>query len=452
MEGDWVRLQSLPRIEEDAELVDRAFQQFRKQQTTHGGRVTTKDKQELLKRLAKLDAELDRYLAGEYGVTVEKQKDFDAWKASHQPFHWFVEFYGIMHAEGFAVVIGNPPYISKAKVRRLYKLHNYKTEDCSDIYANVLERAGSLLKPTGRTGMIVPLSLTFSGDFASLRELLFTQYTANWFASFARIPAALFSAEVRVRNTIHIGAAGNGERQQHSTVLHRWFEAARPHLFGNLRYAPFTPAPYKGLIPKIGLPALSAAYENCFATTKKTVASFFSQTKTNHALHFKKSAYNWLNFCRRLPPCFDEKGRRIEHTQFGTATFRDADTRDLAFLFLNGKIMYMFWAAVADDFHVTEWMFADFPVDFDAISPEQRKVLLPMASQLEALMQANTSYKLNAGKKVGNFNLAKCRTVTDASDMVFAACVGLTTVWQDIELTYSQIVRTDFGDETESEE
>ena len=443
---------AIARIEEDAEMVDRAFQQFRAQQVKHGGKVTTKEKKDLIARLAKLDAELDRYLAGEYSVNVAKTKDFDAWKLSHQPFHWFVEFYGIMHAEGFAVVVGNPPYISKAKVRRLYKLYNYKTENCSDIYANVLERAGSLLKPTGRTGMIVPLSLTFSGDFASLRELLFTQYTANWFASFARIPAALFSAEVRVRNTIHIGAAGTGERQQHSTVLHRWFEAARPHLFGNLRYAPFTPAPYKGLIPKIGLPALSAAYENCFATTKKTVASFFSQTRTNHVLHFKKSAYNWLNFCRRLPPCFDEKGRRIEHTQFGTATFRDANTRDMAFLFLNGKIMYMFWAAVADDFHVTEWMFADFPIDFDAISPEQRKVLLPMASQLEALMQANTSYKLNAGKKVGNFNLAKCRSVTDASDIVFAACMGLTTVWQDIELTYSQIVRTDFGDETESEE
>ena len=28
------------------------------------------------------------------------------------PFHWFVEFYGIMHKGGFDVVIGNPPYIN----------------------------------------------------------------------------------------------------------------------------------------------------------------------------------------------------------------------------------------------------------------------------------------------------------------------------------------------------
>ena len=107
------------RIEEDAELVDRAFQQFRAQQTTHGGRVTAKDKQQLLTRLTKLDHELDRYLAGEYGVrdtgvppvnhgqdahATPESPEFRAWKISHQPFHWFVEFYGIMHAGGFDVI------------------------------------------------------------------------------------------------------------------------------------------------------------------------------------------------------------------------------------------------------------------------------------------------------------------------------------------------------------
>ncbi|TVR63385.1 MAG: SAM-dependent methyltransferase, partial [Candidatus Competibacteraceae bacterium] len=88
------------RIEEDAELVERAFRQFRAQQTIHGGKVTAEDKHELRRRLAQLGAQLDRYLAGEYGVKVEKPKDFDAWRASHEPFHWFIEFYGIMRAGG----------------------------------------------------------------------------------------------------------------------------------------------------------------------------------------------------------------------------------------------------------------------------------------------------------------------------------------------------------------
>lgn len=72
----------IKRIEEDAEMVEKAFRQFRAQQTTHGGKVTRKDKQELRTRLDKLNAELDRYLAGEYGINIEKEKAFDAWNTT----------------------------------------------------------------------------------------------------------------------------------------------------------------------------------------------------------------------------------------------------------------------------------------------------------------------------------------------------------------------------------
>jgi len=99
-------------FQEDLELADRAFVQFRAQQTTHGGRITHRDKQELRHRLETLTAQLDRFLAGEYGVDLEKPQAFEAWKASHQPFHWFAEFYGIMRNGGFNVIIGNPPYVS----------------------------------------------------------------------------------------------------------------------------------------------------------------------------------------------------------------------------------------------------------------------------------------------------------------------------------------------------
>ena len=55
-------------------------------------------------------AELDRYLAGEYGVDPEKPKLFRNGGRDHQPFHWLAEFYGIMNGGGFDVTMGNPPY------------------------------------------------------------------------------------------------------------------------------------------------------------------------------------------------------------------------------------------------------------------------------------------------------------------------------------------------------
>jgi len=106
------------RIEEKAEDVDRLFALFRQQQTEIGGEVTAEDKQELLIRLKGLEGELNRYLAGEYGVDPEKKGEYEKWLASHKPFHWFIEFYGIMKKGGFDVIIGNPPYVEYSKVKK----------------------------------------------------------------------------------------------------------------------------------------------------------------------------------------------------------------------------------------------------------------------------------------------------------------------------------------------
>jgi hypothetical protein len=251
----------LNKIEEDAEQVDLAFQRFREAQTNEGVEsIEVRARKGILReRLRVLAETLDRYLAQEYGIdATTKSREFARWKDTHRPFHWFVEFYGTIRRGGFDVIIGNPPYIAAAKVRQKYRLRGYRTENCPDIYAPVLERCVALLSAQGRTGMIVPLSVTFSAGFDALRRLAFEQYGSSWFSSFARIPAALFGGEVRVRNTIHIGSrsGGKGTHGQRkiprlwTTVLHRWFEEARPYLFTTLAYSPFVAKPYKYLIPK----------------------------------------------------------------------------------------------------------------------------------------------------------------------------------------------------------
>jgi hypothetical protein len=324
-------------------------------------------------------------------------------------------------------------------------IEKYATADCSDIYAWVLERACHLLGEGGRSGQIVPLSLTFSRDFAACREFLFASYSENWFSSFARIPAALFNFDVRIRNTIHIGhksekPALQQATHEYATRLHRWFEAARPHLFELIEYAPFTPQIWQNRIPKLGMRNLASAFEQSITRTRSTIEANLVRGATPHALHFKRTAYNWLNFCRRLPPCYDREGKCIPHTKFSTVYFASARARDLAFLLLNGKLMLAFWAITGDDFDVTRRMFASFPVNLDHISDDESSRLLRLADDLEAKMEKNVSFKLNAGKRVGNYNLAKCRDVTDKSDRIFAAHLGLEDIWADIELFYARIV------------
>ena len=429
-------------FEENLQLVDRAFTQFRAQQTAYGGRVTSRDKQELREPLRKLTDQLDRFLAGEYGVNLQKAKDFEAWKASHQPFHWFAEFYGIMRNGGFDVIIGNPPYVSAAKVRQSYTVKYYVTERCPDIYAWCLERVSHLVQSGGYAGMIVPLSLSFSGDFAPLRRLLFSAYQTNWFSSFGRIPAALFAHDVRVRNTIHLGAK-RGDGNQYTTRLHRWFESERDCLLNLMSYSRFDPQCWSGRIPKLNTQGLVDAFERA-ARQGARLASAMSPSTTKHRLYFKKTAYNWLAFCRILPPCYDERGKAIPHTKFGQVCFREADLAAVALTLLNGKIMLAFWFAIGDDFDVTKWMFTDLPIDISHLSKTERERLGAIAGRLERAMNDAISFKLNAGKRVGNYNLARCRSVTDESDMILAKAFGFENAWDDIELLYVQCVRTDF--------
>ncbi len=123
-----------------------------------------------------LGDELDRYLAARIWhrrCHTTNLCKFEPWRESHQPFHWFVEFYGIMHEHGgFDVIIGNPPYVEYKNVRDLYVVKGYRTEACGDLYAFVMERARALLGPRATMGMIVPVSIVSTDGFTDLRALL----------------------------------------------------------------------------------------------------------------------------------------------------------------------------------------------------------------------------------------------------------------------------------------
>ena len=295
--------------------------------------------------------------------------------------------------------------------------------------------------------MIVPLSLSFSGDFDLCRRLLFSKFATNWFSSYARIPSALFSFDVRVRNVIHLGVRSNG-RSNYTSRLHRWFDEARPVLFPALEYAQFDPQPFAYRIPKLNTSRLANCLENRLRKGQ-VLRSAISTAPSKYILYFKKTAYNWLTFCKTLPPCYDAAGENVPHTKFGAVHFRDEEMRDLAYVFLNGKINYCWWVAIGDDFDVTRWMFEEFPISFDALPPLQREAILSASSALDREMSKNVSFKLNANRKVGNYNLARCRKVTDVTDEIFANYLNLDEAYDDVELLYAQTVRTDFEEEEE---
>jgi len=200
---------------------------------------------------------------------------------------------------------------------------------------------------------------------------------------------------------------------------------------------------HDGLVPRFNTQPLADAFETLLEGTHKSLGDSFVR-QSPHVLHFKQSAYNWLTFCDELPPSFDARGKPTPQTKFGTVCFATAEARDLALLFLNGKISFAYWAIMGDDFDVTRQGFARFPIDLEKLVQSEGKYLLPLVPTLRSAMTENTVFKKNAGKMVGSFNLARCRTVTDGADHRIASHLGIEPVWDDLELLYAQVVKTSF--------
>lgn len=451
--GDLMKELALPDILARTEDAATSFARFQRIQTDSGADAATtrSAKHGLRLRMNELRDELDQHLASDYGILLDKPRRFDAWRSSHQPFHWCAEFYEVVEElGGFDVVIGNPPYIGMKNVKKRYSLSTeLSTESCPDIYAPVVERSLAVTGPCGRLAMIVPLSLAFSRGFQTLRDLLYARCLPTWFSSFDRRPSKLFSGGEQIRNTICLGRKRIDDAPPptrcYTTRLHRWFDKEeRPDLFKLVSYSEYSPNLWGGVVPKVGSRRLLGTLETLLGNSYR-FRSAVARTLGSHELHFSKIGYNWLTFCVDKPPVMGKNGQPLEQTQYGTMRFNDRDRRDAAMMFLNGRLLFLWWIAVGDSFHLNKGDFQSAPFGPKQLGTEQRRAVLSLLPGLSAAMEENTIYNWNAGKRIGNYNLAVCRDITDYADKTLLDALGHPDLWDDIELEYSRVVRKEFG-------
>ena len=181
--------------------LQQTFDKFRQLQTEGDGSVPAADKQELQKRLKALEDELNRHLAGEYGVKVSDKAAYAKWVNSHQPFHWFIEFYGIIASGGFNVIIGNPPYLDLKQLTD-YTVKNYTTLPTKNLYPLLIERSIPLAATHGRLGFIVPVSSISTEGYSELQDLVLK--LPGHLSSYDDRPSRLFDGLEHIQLTIHL--------------------------------------------------------------------------------------------------------------------------------------------------------------------------------------------------------------------------------------------------------
>ncbi|MDE0498492.1 MAG: Eco57I restriction-modification methylase domain-containing protein [Acidimicrobiaceae bacterium] len=411
------------------------YDRFVTRQTEAGTADDAASKARLEARFEAARAECDRLLAD----LRHENGDFDDWVSSHQPFHWFVEFPSVWQQGGFDVVIGNPPYIKTSKVTG-YRWLGYQTQNCPDLYAVCMERAATLLNDQGRFAMIVMHSLCFSRHFVALRACLMRRFGEIKVSSYSRIPDALFGGQVRVRNSIALASmVGNGVLS--ATTCRRWTAETRDRLFAVTSYADL-PRSLREATPDQQWPFLDACLAQVTETLAETNAPLGDATSLEGGfmLGYKNTAQYMLGIFVDEPPTVDlSSGEFVETKSRRTNWFRfDSGTsRDFALTMLAGRWGYLWWLAFSDEFDVTRGTLAAFPGDIERLTSRlgsadnpaagdmELESLLALSRTLQGEMPKHLAWKANAGVRVGRYNMAKLRHLTDRADWLLARAWGI---------------------------
>lgn len=359
-------------------------------------------------------------------VSSIPESDFQEWVETARPFHWFCEYPEIIRRGGFDVVVGNPPYLRMNKLPG-YTVTGYRTQKCPDLYAVCYERSLQLTSLEGRHAMVVMLNLSFSDDYSPLRQLIAERNNSEWWSTYGKRPDSLFFG-VQVRNTVL--AIGPGAHK-FSTKHNVFTKQNRTQLFQTVELAAFDRE--NSEVP------LRAGVANDLLRQIKAIPET-KQTVSENELYLRPTGQYWLPVLFKRPPVLDASGEIKELSDSGPVTLKlsQAESVDVVGATLAGKIGYVCWSAIGDDFHVNSDE-ADLPRRLAGAVSEEA-VLDELASNVRKAGQSKAFVSANNDGYI-NVRWISARDETDKFDQELLKQSGLERHWRSLNIWYRQCMR-----------
>lgn len=440
--------EAMSRIDDRLQTIDAAAAQFRRQQTELGGSVSIADKQALTTLYKDLEAELDDFLAAEYGV---KKKELGIWKKNTRPFHWFCDFHAIVQGGGFDVIIGNPPYVELAKVRTSYTVLNYKTEVCGNLYPLVQERSIELTASDGRTGFIIPMAGLASRRTKPLRDLLTSSSDILHLSSYAgdTHPSVLFEG-VRLRLSIILAARGkeNKKPELYTTVFQRWYSIERNGLFPTMSLWETHELPLWNIYPRIGGPQAQPILDMLLRI--EATHKLMSFTGTGSSVFYQEAAQYFVKATHDTP-FFEKNGVRMSPPH-GRSLVCDVTEAPALVAVLSSTLFYFWYHAVSDCYHLSDAVVQLFPCPQGVLADAQlRKLGLQLEEKLHKTAKV-VKMKTGTGDDISYaaFNYQLTKPILDEIDRTLAVHYGFTDEQLEFVLSYDSKYRMGTDAETDS--
>lgn len=427
------------RIQQKLDIVSKTYDTFKwLQMNQQDNREAFKEaKRQLHDKLASLNEDLNQHLYGH-----KPDLGYAPWLDRTQPFHWVAEFYEIMHNGGFDVIIGNPPYVEYFKkdkktgvsISDLYTLPNYKTIECGNLYAYVMERNTTLLKVEGKSGMIIPHSSICTDRMQPIINLFSNM--SYWLSSYDIRPAKLFDG---VDQRVLIYISDNTSRCKYVSKYYRWAAEYRPFLFDNVSYIhDFN----KSLVPN-SIPKIYSSIEYGILSKLSFNHPSALMGGAGYKLYYHNAPRYWIRATDFIPYFHNDKGATIS-SQVKSSTFITENTRDIMMGVLNSSLFYIWFVVYSDSRHLNSREIDNFPL------AEGKADLKQLLSELSEDYQRNKIRKHTYYKATGNVDYdeyypKKSKPIIDEIDKVLAKHYGFTDEELDFIINYD--IKYRMGDE-----
>ena len=432
--------EAIQRIQENAEIASRAFDRFREQQTALGGEITTAHKADLRRRLDGLRSELDRYLAAEYEIAPSDQSAYRRWRTAHQPFHWVVEFYGIMNKGGFDVIIGNPPWREYSATKKEYQVRAYETERCGNLYALCAERSIAIASQRGWFSFIVQLPFLSSSRMDGFRKLLVKNSSQFYYMPFDDRPGKLFDGLQHCRSVIFITQvqASRAGCSIHGTKYQRWVTKTREHLFHQIDFVSVSDiASHRGIFPKVATRSQASLVGRLGAKAKRPVSLHVRRMATTEFVFYQEAMQYWAKATYGLP--FYSKNGQKGAPPHGRYLYTDeSSSAHCIGAIINSSLFYIYFITYSDCFHLSNTLVLNFPL-VDSIMADPRLIQLSrvlMNDLHEKATRKTIDTKVGDSITYEEFFAGGSKSIIDQIDHVLAEHYGFTEEELDFIINY----------------
>jgi len=454
----------LPKIEEQCDLVAKAYEWFKKIQLSYGEdhKTFVAEKRKLQKRLDDLNNSLNTFLAKTYGIldkdkviTIEvkdgketKKKrvnQYEQWLATHQPFHWLAEYYEIIvQRGGFDVIIGNPPYVEYKDIRHVYLLKQFKTEGCSNLFFFLLERCINLAHKKSELGMIIPLSAFSTDRMIPLIDLLKKNSSRIYNANFSWRPGRLFEG-ANLQLSILILKFGQPLLEIYSTKYIAWLSETRSELFSKVDYSKVFDERLAGSIPKLGSKTANDILKKIRSTRKELSGCFAKQSE--NIVFYRRGGLYWKVFVDFETGSSEEKLIKLlpeinKEAIIGT---------------LSSNLWWWYYTITSDCRHLGNRDFETFPFDPREMNKSLLKNLVKFGKQYIENLKLNAVddvriYKGKSSVDVISFRVNQSKPIIDEIDKILAQHYGFTEEELDFIINYDIKYRMGLGRVSGTEE